>query len=163
MVKVSCSCGEKFEAAPDPGSGVVICPGCGSSLRVGSGSGLQIKKKHVLYGVLAFLGFLILAALFILSPPVFLLLLMLAGGTGVELLKNRAPNKPVACPRCGGQNIQLVGETHTKGRGCLSALLNLFVMFFIWWIWLFVWLARGKKTINKTKAVCLSCQNQWYI
>lgn len=158
MKRVSCSCGEVFEV--DSGSDVVTCPKCRNNLRLGDK--FVIKKKHVIFAVLGFLAFMTLAAIYVLNPGLFILLALVGGGLTAGFL-DRSPKGPVTCSRCGSRNVQVVSETHTKGRGCLSALLNLFVMFFIWWIWLFVWLARGKKTINKTKSICLSCQNQWYV
>lgn len=174
MFNVKCVCGESFKAEKTEGSGLVFCPSCGSSLRLGSGNksgsvsqkgtttprSVGSKAKYILFGILALI---LLVVIYVVNPAIFLVLLILAGGTATEMIRSRPPKKPTSCSRCGSQNIQVINEVHAKRRGCLSTLLNFTIMFFIWWIWLFVWLARGRKTINKAKAICMNCNNQWFI
>ncbi|OQB13232.1 MAG: hypothetical protein BWY15_01861 [Firmicutes bacterium ADurb.Bin193] len=104
--------------------------------------------------------------IFMVYPGLGLVLFALGAGVAWAFIEDKAKSKPagaVVCPYCGSKNIQIVNETHIKKRGCLGNLIHFMIFFFVWWIWIFVWLFTGKKTVNKTKAVCLDCGKQWYI
>lgn len=77
------------------------------------------------------------------------------------------------CPKCGSENVnvQAVGITKTKGKGCL------YWLFVGWWLETIMWLILtipmlfaklfGRKGKIKTKvqshAVCQSCGHSWKV
>lgn len=71
------------------------------------------------------------------------------------------------CRKCGCSNIQLINENtiKTKNRGCIGWLAWLTLAFFTFGLILIIPLLTNSKTKikNKTKAVCMTCGNKWYI
>lgn len=108
-------------------------------------------------------GALGLIELFMLNPLIGTVVLIIGAGIAKGVMEAKKEGKPVICPACNSNNIQIVNETSQKGRGCLGNIIHGIIFLFIWWIWIFVWLFGGKKTINKTKAICMSCGRQWYL
>lgn len=69
----------------------------------------------------------------------------------------------MACSKCGGNNIQVIGEVSGKtyhrsiGQKFIRGMLILCTA----GLWLLV-PARTGRTKTKTKFVCIDCKNQWY-
>lgn len=76
----------------------------------------------------------------------------------------------MVCPKCGSTNVnvQAVGVTKTKKKGCL------YWLFIGWWLEMFLWLVLtlpmlivklfGHKKVDtkvKSFAVCQNCGHQW--
>ncbi|OQA48444.1 MAG: hypothetical protein BWY46_01390 [Firmicutes bacterium ADurb.Bin300] len=125
------------------------------------------KEKGALIGGAFAFAIIAIYKLIQISPALAFFMFIAAAGIAWGFVENKISpgnqSSPTACPSCGSANIQIVNETHTKGRGCLGSLIHFMIFLFVWWIWIFVWLFGGRKTINKTKAICLNCNNQWYI
>lgn len=73
----------------------------------------------------------------------------------------------MVCPRCKCDkfNVNVVNETETQNRGCLSWLLWIILACFTFGLILIIPLATNTKTTNKIRhvAVCQRCGYTWYV
>jgi ribosomal protein S27AE len=122
----------------------------------------KINITHLVFAVIGVIGVVKLLLIF---PLVGIVAFILGAGIAWAAIEDKLKlnQKQVVCPACGSSNIQIVNEVHKKGRGCLGSLIHFMIFLFIWWVWIFVWIFGGKKTINKTKAICMNCGRQWLL
>lgn len=69
----------------------------------------------------------------------------------------------ITCPKCGSDNIVVSAVAEQKRRGCLSTFLQFILAIVTLGISLIVMWIRGRKTVEKSIAVCQSCGNKWAI
>lgn len=81
-------------------------------------------------------------------------------------MENKMNKSSVVCPKCGSNNVtfQLVNEQ--KKRGCLVALIMIFIKLILFFISFVIWLVsliipKSRKSKTNKYAVCQNCGHSW--
>jgi len=69
----------------------------------------------------------------------------------------------MTCPKCGSDKVSVTVVAEQKRRGCMNIVMQIFLAIITLGVWLIVLWIRGRKTVEKTLAVCQACGKKWRV